>query len=73
MITGKPLFMGRSDQDQLRKIFRIRGIPTEANGKFLKELPEWKNNEKDFDNWPEEDLKNYVPKLNDDGINLLQV
>lgn len=73
MVTSKPLFKGRSEQDQLRKIFKIRGIPTEANGLSLKDLPEWKKNETNFEKWEEEDLKKYVPKLNDEGQDLLKV
>jgi serine/threonine protein kinase len=41
MINGKPLFTGVSESDQLKKIFRIRGTPTEKVYPELKTLSEW--------------------------------
>lgn len=41
MITGKPLFAGVSENDQLKKIFRIRGTPNEKTYPELKTLSEW--------------------------------
>ena len=46
MVNGKPLFTGVSEQDQLKKIFRIRGTPSEKDYPEIKTLSEYnvKNN-----------------------------
>ena len=41
MINGKPLFAGISENDQLKKIFRIMGTPNESIYPSVKNLPEW--------------------------------
>jgi hypothetical protein len=41
MVNGKPLFTGVSENDQLKKIFKIRGTPTEKTYPDLKSLSEW--------------------------------
>jgi len=43
MINGKPLFTGVSETDQLKKIFKVRGTPTEKSYPDLKNLPDWNN------------------------------
>jgi hypothetical protein len=42
MVLGRPLFQGSSNGDQLIKIFKIIGTPSENTYEFLKSLPEWK-------------------------------
>ena len=42
MLTLKPLFTGNCDLDQLKKIFKIMGTPSEIKWPQLSELPEWK-------------------------------
>jgi len=69
MVNGKPLFTGVSENDQLKKIFRIRGTPNEKLYPEAKSLPEW--NPENFDEFPEEDILKYVPKLDADGVDLL--
>ena len=44
MVNGKPLFTGVSENDQLKKIFRIRGTPTEKTYPEIKGLSEWNVN-----------------------------
>lgn len=44
MVNGKPLFTGVSENDQLKKIFKIRGTPHEKNYPELKNLPDWNVN-----------------------------
>ena len=46
MVNGKPLFTGVSEADQLKKIFRIRGTPSEKDYPEIKTLSEYnvKNN-----------------------------
>jgi cyclin-dependent kinase len=41
MINGKPLFAGISENDQLKKIFRIMGTPNSNHYPSVKNLPEW--------------------------------
>merc|ERR1712217_268327 len=42
MAAGTPLFPGTSDHDQLMKIFKILGTPTETTWPSMAELPDWK-------------------------------
>ncbi len=73
MINGKPLFVGTSENDQIKKIFKIRGTPNENSYPGLKELPEWMNQDNHYDIYAEEDIAKFVPKLDRDGIDLLTV
>lgn len=41
MINGKPLFTGNKEADQLDKIFKIRGTPTEETFPEISKLPLW--------------------------------
>lgn len=41
MVNGKPLFTGVSENDQLKKIFRIRGTPDDKVYPEIKTLSEW--------------------------------
>ena len=41
MVNGKPLFTGVSENDQLKKIFKIRGSPIEKIYPEVKNLPDW--------------------------------
>jgi hypothetical protein len=41
MVNGKPLFTGVSENDQLKKIFRVRGTPNEKTYPDIKTLSEW--------------------------------
>jgi len=41
MFTRKPLFPGKSETDQLVKIFRVFGIPNPNSWPRVTELPEW--------------------------------
>lgn len=71
MVTGKPLFMGKSEPDQVKKIFKIRGTPSDIYAPGLRDLPEWGVNENVIDNCPGEDIKKYVPSLDSEGLDLL--
>ena len=72
MVTGKQLFMGKNNHDQLKKIFHIRGTPNEKIYPGVEDLPEWGNDDYVFENYPEDDLKKYVPKLDNKGMDLLK-
>jgi len=41
MISGKPLFTGSSEADQLKKIFKIKGTPNEKTYPDIVKLQEW--------------------------------
>ena len=72
MVYGKPLFTGNSEFDQLKKIFQIKGTPNENYASQLKELPEWRVEDNNFENWPEKNFKQLFPNLDAEGIDLLQ-
>ena len=42
MFAGRPLFPGKSNSDQLLKIFRVLGTPTEQSWPHVSEYPDWK-------------------------------
>jgi len=68
MINGRPLFPGSSDTDELQRIFKMLGTPTEASWPTIVELPDWKTNFTQFEAqpWP-----SIVPPLDAVGIDLL--
>lgn len=69
MVTGKALFAGINDNDQLKKIFRIMGTPNPKVYKAVKNLPGW--NAESFEPCEPQDLRKHVPGLDDDGFDLL--
>ncbi|CAF0959858.1 unnamed protein product [Adineta ricciae] len=65
---GKPLFPGESVDDQLRRIFKVIGTPTEETWPGVSALPEYKP----FSIYqPTLSLIHFVPKLNNKGKDLL--
>ncbi|KAI9259901.1 serine/threonine-protein kinase pef1 [Sporodiniella umbellata] len=42
MYTGRPLFPGTTNEDQLQKIFRLLGTPTEQTWPSISQFPEYK-------------------------------
>ena len=42
MATGRPLFPGDSEIDELFRIFRVLGTPTEASWPGVSSLPDYK-------------------------------
>jgi len=57
MFTGKPLFPGTTNEDQLSRIFRVMGTPTERTWPGLSQYPEYKTT------WPihaTQDLASWV-------------
>ena len=72
MVSGKALFTGNSEPDQLKKIFEIKGTPTDEHAPGLKELPEWGvGNNTNFEVFPEKDFKQLFPNLDAEGIDLM--
>ena len=70
MVNGAPLFTGTSEETQLETIFRHLGTPDEIKYPGVSELPDWKT---DFQVYScPETLHHLVPKLGDQGVELLQ-
>lgn len=57
MATGMPLFPGRSDIDQLFKIFQRRGTPTAEMWPAVLRLPHYNP---EFPQWKEQPITNFV-------------
>lgn len=68
MATRQPLFPGDSEIDQLHKIFSILGTPDNNVWPGVSQLPDFKPT---FPRWKSKDLKNLVPGLDDNGLDLL--
>lgn len=69
MVTKKPLFHGDSEIDQLFRIFRILGTPTNSTWPGVQDLPDFKPN---FPQWVEKPLITVVPKLGAQGCDALK-
>ncbi|KAM6376909.1 cyclin-dependent kinase 3 isoform 2-T4 [Pluvialis apricaria] len=67
-VTRKPLFPGDSEIDQLFRIFRTLGTPTEVTWPGVTQLPDYK---RDFPWWARKEMKEIVPNLDRDGRDLL--
>jgi len=68
MVTGKPLFPGKNNQDQLQQIFKVLGTPNEKDWPGMKSLPEYDAN---WIIYPLQKLQTTVPGLDTDGYDLL--
>lgn len=69
MSSRKPLFHGDSEIDQLYRIFRILGTPTNAIWPGVTNLPDYKGM---FPQWQSQPLHKCLPRLDAKGIDLLQ-
>ncbi|KAI9476151.1 MAG: kinase-like domain-containing protein [Benjaminiella poitrasii] len=69
MASGRPLFPGSSIADQLQRIFKALGTPTEDIWPKVSQLPEYKP---DFEIFPRIQLESLLPKLDSNGIDLLK-
>jgi len=69
MVTGRPLFCGASDPDQLVKIFKYLGTPTPRDWPDIVKLPGYKP---DLPRYKGESLEKVLPRLDKKGIDLLQ-
>ena len=68
MFTGRPLFPGTTNEDQLLKIFRFMGTPSERSWPGISQFPEYKTN------WPvyaTQELRNVIPQIDNLGLQLL--
>lgn len=69
MTNRKPLFAGDSEIDQIFKIFKIMGTPTEEVWPEVNYLSDFKPT---FPKWRKQDLSKVVPSLDKNGIDLLE-
>ncbi|GJX72164.1 cell division control protein 2 homolog A isoform X1 [Tanacetum coccineum] len=69
MVNQRPLFPGDSEIDELFKIFRIMGTPTEDTWPGVTTLPDFKSA---FPKWSSKDLASVVPNLEKTGLDLLR-
>jgi len=68
MSLGRPLFPGSSAPDQLQKIFKLLGTPSEETWPGVSELPDWKA---DFHKYEAHPLSEIVPNMDQLGLDLL--
>ena len=68
MVNRRPLWPGDSEIDELYKIFRTLGTPTEASWPGVSSLPDYKPT---FPQWPGQDISKCCPGLDDVGLDLL--
>lgn len=69
MFTGKPLFAGSSNDDQLLKIFRVMGTPNERTWPGISAYANYKPN---FTQFVQQDLRILIPEIDNLPLNLLQ-
>lgn len=69
LIRLTPLFAGDSEIDQLFRIFRVLGTPNETTWTNIGFLPDYK---KDFPVWKKTPLKDKVPEIDKEGLDLLE-
>ncbi|RMZ82129.1 hypothetical protein DV737_g2199, partial [Chaetothyriales sp. CBS 132003] len=68
MYTGRPLFPGTTNEDQLQKIFRLMGTPSERTWPGISQLPDYKPT---FPNYATQSLHILLPQIDQLGIDLL--
>jgi len=68
MVTGRPLFPGSSEQDQLIRIFKLLGTPTPESWPGIVELPDYRADSPMF---PPQPLTSAIRSLDPVGIDLL--
>ncbi|KAK0722476.1 kinase-like domain-containing protein [Lasiosphaeria miniovina] len=69
MFTGRPLFPGTTNEDQIIRIFRIMGTPTERTWPGLTQFPEYKAG---WQMYATQNLATILPQIDPTGIDLLQ-
>ena len=69
MYTGRPLFPGTTNEDQIVRIFRIMGTPTERTWPGITKFQEYKPT---FQMYATQDLRQILPQIDPTGIDLLQ-
>ncbi|KAL5350793.1 hypothetical protein V496_05465 [Pseudogymnoascus sp. VKM F-4515 (FW-2607)] len=69
MCTRKPLFAGDSEIDEIFKIFRLLGTPTELDWPGVTSFPDFKSS---FPKWGRDLNSNLIPGLDNFGQDLLE-
>jgi len=69
MLTGRPLFPGTSEKDQLHKIFQLLGTPSLESWPGMKLLPNYKP---EFPIYEAKDLSSLFQMLDGYGIDILK-
>ncbi|KAG7388075.1 Cell division protein kinase 1 [Phytophthora pseudosyringae] len=69
MVAKKPLFPGDSEIDQLYRIFRAFGTPSEATWPGVTKLRDYAPT---FPKWRKKDMRELFPQLDKSGLNLLE-
>lgn len=67
--TGKPMFPGDSEIDQIFKIFQLLGTPADDAWEGVSKLPDWQTR---FPSWRRADMRSKYAALNDFGVDLLE-
>ncbi|PWY86856.1 serine/threonine-protein kinase pef1 [Aspergillus heteromorphus CBS 117.55] len=68
MLTGRPLFAGTTNEDQLQEIFDVLGTPTELTWPGVSQLPQYRTN---FPLYTPQNLQHIMPSLDPLGADLL--
>ena len=68
MAQKRPIFAGDSEIDQIFKIFRVLGTPTEETFPGISSLPDFKST---FPKWRAQSLSKLVGNLDERGVDLL--
>jgi non-specific serine/threonine protein kinase len=68
MYTGRPLFPGTTNEDQLQKIFRLMGTPSERTWPGISQYPEYRSN---FHVYATQELRMILPQIDQLGLDLL--
>merc|ERR1712048_1128605 len=68
MVTGRPLFPGTSEKDQLLKIFVLLGTPSINTWPGMAKLPQYKT---DYPQYEARDLAKLFPTLSKTGLDIL--
>lgn len=69
MSTKRPLFPGDSEIDEIFRIFRVLGTPNEETWPGVSSLQDWNSS---FPVWPSLQLSRLVPKLTEEGVDLME-
>ncbi|KAI8048575.1 negative regulator of the PHO system [Syncephalis plumigaleata] len=67
MYTGRPLFPGATNEDQLQRVFRALGTPNELTWPGVSALPSWRE---DFSFYAARPLAQLLPPMANDGYAL---
>ena len=65
MFSGRPLFPGTTNEDQLQKIFRLMGTPSERTWPGITQFPEYKTN---WPNMPTQEWGNFLKEIREDKV-----